>query len=661
GLIIFLDLRERSTTGYKLPLFFRILVLIFLILILIGAVFRFNFTRSAKIPILVLIDASKSMASATNQEMVEPLISKIKQTNKRFRVFSFADSVGEMFNYQNPTGLRTNISQALSFAQKHLPGAIVLISDGQHNYGPDPVALAKSSIAPIYPIGLGPKAKNDIAIEQVRHPIRCYQDDTIDISARIKNQGFNNQSVKVSLWARKQLIASQPISFAQSNIIQEVNFRIIAESAGRINYTLRIDSLSDEADYQNNRRNFTIEVLKGRLQIIYFTNSPSFNTRFILSALKADKNFTVLPIISFTGSAVKSLTDQPLDQVFTKADVLILDNVSELQLDNTLKNYLQNWHKQGKGILLLTGENFKPKTFLNEISPFEFDKINIVRKEYFFDLTDEGLVSTLFTTTTGTNILSNAPPLWAICVPTNIKPNTLIWAKSIPDSVPLIGYRKYQDSKVMVITGYPIWRLGFSAIETERSASQFQILLINLMRFLAIKEMENFRLLTNKANYLAGEEIIFNLLATTPNGKPWTNLDIKIPVPNSKISLPLFEIYPGNYQGSIPTLSPGTYEFTAQINQDEKNIGSAKVIVNIMEQSIEDITGLNSDLLQRIAEASNGRYYTYDEFLQETFVPQMAKYQKRWSLAFSYNPYIFIIVVALFSVSLFLRKKRGLL
>ncbi|MCX8014634.1 MAG: hypothetical protein N2748_01315, partial [candidate division WOR-3 bacterium] len=80
GLSILLYFREKASSGYKLPLFLRILVVIFLVLVLIGAVFRFNFTRSAKIPILVLIDASKSMASATNQEMVEPLISKIKQT-----------------------------------------------------------------------------------------------------------------------------------------------------------------------------------------------------------------------------------------------------------------------------------------------------------------------------------------------------------------------------------------------------------------------------------------------------------------------------------------------------------------------------------------------------------------------------------------------------
>lgn len=666
ALVILLYLKERNLANFKLPFVLRILVLLFLILILIGSVFRFNFTRSARIPILILVDASKSMSSIENPRLIEEVINKVKLTNYRVRIFSFADSIGKMLDYQNPTGLRTDIAQALNFAHKQKPGAIVLISDGQHNYGSDPINYAKNSVAPIYTIGIGPKQKNDLSIEQIRHPIRCFQGDTIDINAHIKYRGFDNQVevpklVKISLFTRERLIASQTVNFVRPNIIQEVAFRIVAETSGRRNYSLRIESLPEEDNYQNNRKNFIIDVLKGRWQIIYFTNAPSYNTRFILSTLRADKNFTVHPLINFVANETKVLTDQPKDKLFTEADVLIIDNVSELRLDNTMRNYLQKWIAQSKGILILSGENYRAQTFLNEIAPFEFDRMNVARKEYFFNLTDEGIISTLFTTATGANLLDNTPPLWGISVPTKIKPDAIIWAKSNPDSLPLIGYRKYKNCKTILITGFPIWRLGFSAIETERINSQFQNFLTNLIRFLAIKEVENFRLLTNKNNYLAGEEVVFQLIATTPNGKPWSNLDAKILISDTKISLPLFEISPGNYEGSIQTLLPGTYQVVCQITQDNKPIGTAKTTITINEQSVEDITGLNADLLQSIAQASNGRYYSYEEFIQEPFTPQLAKYQRRFSLAISYNPYIYIIIALIFSLGLFLRKKAGLL
>ncbi|MEO0091195.1 MAG: vWA domain-containing protein [candidate division WOR-3 bacterium] len=661
GLLIFLYFKERIFSGFKLPLFLRILVLVFLILVLIGSVLRFSFTRQAKIPILVLVDASKSMSSSDNPQIIEQVISKIRQTNTRKKLFSFADSVGKHFDYQNPTGERTNIARALGFAQKQMPGAIVLISDGQHNYGSDPVNLAKSSTCPIYTIGIGREQKNDLSIEYLRYPLKCYQGDTIDIYARIRNQGFNNQLVKVSLFRKEQPIASQTVPLVQSNLLQEVDFKIVAETSGRLNYSLKIESLPDEESYLNNRKNFTIEALKSRWQILYFTNTPSYNTRFIISALNADKNLIVYPIISFMSNTTKSLTGQPLDKIFADADVLILDNISEAQLDNTIRNYLINWHKQSKGILVLVGESFKPQIFLNEISPFRFDKINISRKEYFFDLTVPGLTSTLFTTPTGTNILDNTPPLWGICVPSDIKPEAVVWAKSKPDSLPMIGYWKYKNSKIILVSAFPFWRIGFSAIETDRASQQFQNLLTNFMRFLAIKDVENFRLVTNKTSYLAGEEIVFNLIATTPDGKPWQGLDIKIPIPNTKISLPLYELSAGNYEGTFQAFSPGTYELEAQITQNNKPIGTVKTTLTINEQSVEDLVGLNSDLLQKIAQASNGRYYTPEEFLKETFAPQLAKYQRRFSLALSYNPIIYGLIAILFSIGLFLRKKRGLL
>jgi hypothetical protein len=665
GLLVFLYLKERKTPGYKTPTIFRVIVLILLILIILGNIFKFSYHQSAKVPLLVLVDASKSINVGDNLAKIKEVVNKIDKEPFGKKLYSFSDSIGPLDNYQKAMGGKTDINQALSFAQKNRPGAVILISDGQQNTNSDPTIIAQGLEAPIYTVGIGSEQKQDIAIKSIQKPLSSFWGDSFDITARVQSRGFDNQHVKVSLEHKGKDIASKEIIVSGNNVTQEVNFRVLPETIGKHSYRIKLDNLPMEATYANNQRDFSIEVLKNRWQILYITNSPSFNTRFLISDLESrndnEASFTVIPMVALSGRDFELPKDMPTDKAFQTCDVIILDNIDEGSLNSNTITYLKNQIDQNKGILILGGENFNPRNFLRDISPFEFTTTKVEKKDVFLELTEAGAATPIFFNEQSEYLLDNVPPLWGYNAAVNVKPEAAVWALTKDDKKPLIGFRLYKNSKVVLVSGFPLWRLGFSSVETDKTKQKFDVFLKNLIRFLAIREFEPFRLVTDKPDYLSGEDIIFNLLATTPDGRNWSNLDVKVEIPSTKVTLPLYESNPGTYEVNTEALLPGEYQAEALISKDGKLIGKANITFTVTQQSIEDITGLNSDLLMKLSNITKGRYYTADQFLNESFAPTIIKYKRNISLTFHNNPYIYVTVTLLFGILLYLRKKRGFL
>ncbi|MEO0083174.1 MAG: vWA domain-containing protein [candidate division WOR-3 bacterium] len=661
---VLLFLKDRKAGDYKAHSFLRLVILLLVILMLLGYVFRLTFTQSPKIPILVLVDISKSMDIKDNITQVNQVVDKINKLPNKKQVFSFGDSVFSVYRYEQPFANRTDITKALSFAKNKKPGCIVLVSDGQHNAENDPMMIVKAIQSPIYTIGIGAEQKSDIAIHSIIKPWQSFFGDTVNIIVRIENNGFYREHTKIRLMRKGKEILNNVVQFSDRDVIQEVSFKVVPETTGKIVYTVKIDSLFNEATYLNNAKEIVIDVIKNRWQIVYLTNAPSFNTRFLPANLTANEDysaqFTVIPIVAFVNQNFQILKQISLDQALQAADAIILDNIDETKMPSEMSAKLKTQISTGKGVLILTGENFR-LTSLSDIMPFEFKKENIIKKDIFLELTDVGAVNPIFYDETNQFLLNNTPPLWGLHPITNLKPSTIIWAVSKEDKNPLIVYYQYQKSKIVAVTGFPIWRWSFSAIETEKTQQNFSRFIKNLMRFLSVKDLTPFRLVTNKSEYLTGEPIFFNLFATSSDGSRWSGLNVELDVPNFKVTIPLYEADAGIYQGESYAFMPGEHFAQAKISKDGKEIGTAKTSFLVTQQSIENITGLNADLLNKLANATGGKYYPADEFLKQTFYPEIVKYKKSLRFAFYNNPYIYVIVTIIFGIVLFLRKKKGFL
>ncbi|MEO0071844.1 MAG: hypothetical protein ABIK10_00185 [candidate division WOR-3 bacterium] len=461
-------------------------MLLLLILMLFEVRFTFSVTRRAKIPILVLIDNSRSFVSKDNAQIVKSVLKKLSSFRADSRFYLFSDTILP-FKDDTQVGARTDIAQALSFALAKKPGAVVIISDGLHNYGGDPITVAQNFSCPVYAIGIGREFSKDIYMDEIQYPARVFLSDTVEIICRIGNYQMANYITNIKLKKGSEIIQKQNLSITTPNTLQEVIFKILPKTTGRHSFVVEIDSAPDEENYQNNRREFSFEVIKNRYTVVYITNAPSFNTRFILNALRntSEAEFSVYPYIAFVGRNYQGVTAEPLAQVAPVCDVLILDDINENELTSEIKTFLNDHLKAKKGFLILAQENFKPSDFLNTILPADYSKTNIIKRDLVYTITNEARATPIFYNSTGEYLLEKAAPFLGARVPTALKPNTTVWLYNPDNNIPLMLSSRYQGSKVILIAGFPIFRLGFGGLDREIQSLRFREFLGNLARFLA--------------------------------------------------------------------------------------------------------------------------------------------------------------------------------
>jgi hypothetical protein len=651
------DLKARN---YGRLFIFRILVIIFLSLMLIGNIIAFTFSQSPKIPLLVLTDVSPSMKDKINQ--TQSLLTQFKSAVKyKTQYFAFADSLLGSLKTDSLSieGNRTDITKTLSMAKRKSPGAILLLSDGQQNTLSDPVAVASELPFPVYTLGLGRTTEKDVSIRTLSAPKQVYLGETANVMVRIMSQGLSSKKAKVSLLQGTKELQQQTVNLSDAASEQELNFRIIPTEVGKNIYKVTASSFEEEVNLLNNEKDFGITVLKSKLKVMLLTNSPDFNLRFLIEALKTEL-VEVVPVFAFQGNRFQTTTDRGIkDFIFQlDFDVLILDNFDANQVSADISNQIQKFVEDGSGLLVLWGEKGRFNQILSSILPFVHNQ-RVIRKEIFIKLTDQGVTVPIFFDG-GENLLDNTPPLLGIGEVKEPQKETQVWATADPLGSPLIGYRKFSKGKVIEITGYPIWRLGFYGQDLENSQKKFQKFLIQTARFLALKDFERFSLETDQPIYQTGEKVVFTFHVYQEDGRPWEGLDVNLIVGQEKI--PMVEVTNGIYEKTVEALPAKDYTVRAIANLDTLKVGEAKTDFRVSETNIEMVeTGLNADLLKRIAQASGGEYYDATSFPVNNFEITLAKYHNTFRFDPRRSVYLYVILAGLFLIELYFRKRRGLM
>ncbi|MFB0508985.1 MAG: hypothetical protein ACETVX_00650 [bacterium] len=641
---------------------FRILVVVCLSFILIGNIINFSLVKSAKTPLLLLVDISPSMKDKL--ESVKEFITNFKQYAKHKTQYqSFADSIIGAVDLERIEflGEKTDIAKTLTMAEKKEPGAVVMLSDGQHNTMSDPYLVATQVPFPVYAMGFGKTVEHDVAISRLNAPKRIFLEDTANITVRIMSQGLDNKKAKVSLVQGNTELKSQNVILTDVRAEQELNFWVVPDEIGKMIYKVKVSGFEEEDNYSNNEKEFGINVLKSKLKIIVLTNSPSLNMRFMVSALAKEK-VDVLPVIAFQGSRLQTTTEHGMkDIVFSPTcDVMILDNFDANRLADNINNQISNFVREGGGLLFFFGEKTRLNPMLSDLLPFNHNS-RIIRKETFAKLNEQGVTVPIFFDA-GENLLDNTPPILGLAEVKEFKKEAWVWAVAEPSAMPLIGFWKFGKGKVIEITGFPFWRFGFYGRDLAATQQKFHKLLIQFCRFLALKDFEMFSLATDQLIYNAGEAINFTFHAYQEDGRPWQGLNVNLFISKKHNPVPMVEVSSGIYETAVEALLAQDYTVTAVARLDTLKVGEAKTDFRVSETNIEMLeTRLNSDLLKRIAELSGGEYFAAESFSAEEFDFNFARYRKTFRFDPRRLPYLYVILAGLFLIELYIRKRRGLM
>jgi hypothetical protein len=639
------------------------MAIIIFMLIAGGAVYTYTFKSPPRPGALYLIDLSQSMSLENKAAELSRVLEKnLVAKNISTEYWGFSDSVRSLKTLAtlDLRGRRTDIGGALSAARRKNPGSILLLSDGWHNGRPDPQRIAAGLGIPVYAIGLGKEPIRDVVLNRIHTPQRAYLNDTITVLARLQSFGFQNDRAKVRLFDGQKILNEQTIPLSASSAEQEVEFKLVPKTIGRKIYSVVVEEKPGEDNYQNNRRDFGLDILKRQQRILYLSNAPNPNSQFLKTVLAGEEVELVI-VVALTANRFQSITaDGAIDFLFPSrldCDCLILDNIDATRLNSQVTASVTNYARTG-GVLVLGGAEFRPAG-LAAILPF-LPKGTVAHRELFLAPAPDGIASPLFADGE-TDLLADVPPFYAGNESQGLNPDGRVLAWDAKSKIPLIGYRRLGTGRILEFSFFPLWRWGLSLVGIGKTQDLFKKFLMNCLYFLSLRDEQLFRLSLDKSQYFAGEDINFIFEARLVTGAPLSGLDASVAISPAGKSMPMVERSDGVYEASWPGLAPGTYRVTARGLRDGKSVGEAAAECAVSEQSLEFLdTGRNAELLKKIAEASGGKYYGVESLPPAGIAVTLAPRKKTFRFAPQNNPFFYLAFAALFGLELFLRKRRGM-
>ncbi len=649
-LLVFLVYRQELKRRDNILLFvLRLVVIGLLVFIIIGQAVKFRW-QSRPSRVIFLVDRSASMDAVADDSTVNQALATLvnKFQGVKPEVWVFGDTFLKGAEAK-PGRERTRLARALAEAGKSMPGAIVVLSDGQDNSESDPITAAGSVKVPIYTVGFRITGQRNLSIKDVTAPVTVYQGDTVTVKVVVASGGFNPGERAVVRLADR----SREIPLTSDLNEQEVVFPINFTEPGRKVIQVVAESVVGELTYVDNQRAISIDVLPSRIKTIYITNRPGFPTRFILRALEKDSRVALVRAVAFTGG---------LDfagKFISEADVLILDNVAENRGDDAFWRAVKQKVEAGRGVFVIAGDNFKPGGYLSDLLPIKEPKLVSGSFSPYVNQTGENPLGVL-----ADEIDFDAlPPFNGMWQGVAVSSRISVWLRAQENDEPLLLAGRAGKGRVVYLAGVGLWRWGFLPGQQWRE-TPLERLLSGIIRYLNEPDTVRFVLETESGEFLAGQPVRLNLRARTPEGEPWDGLDVRLKLNDTAgkfFSLPMRGKGLGRYEVEVTGLAPGGYEVVADVFWNEMLMGSVKGEVSVSEQSAELVRlGLNSALLRRIAELSGGRFF-YAESIEYIHNQELRLgfYQHQFSLQPRRLPWCYALLAVIFGVELVLRRRRG--
>ncbi len=654
----------------------RLLAFVCLFLVLAEPILAIFLVSKEKPVVAVLVDRSGSMKKQNRMKQAEEAVKKLtsQKGDWEYRLLDFGDTLADYQSLSPSQATATAIGSALPYASEtpHLAGAVV-VSDGGNNSGPDPVKVAEKLGVPVYAVAVGEEERTiDLGIEKINHPPMAFEGTPVKIEFVISAEGVGKAKLPLALSRGNRRIAAPLVDFSGDGE-QTVEIELTPDSVGTMTFSAGLPVLAKEEQTKNNRRVFSMRVLKAKLKVLLVSGQPGWNYRFLAEVLEENSRLEVEGLVYGPGGRplynTSPLSSRNLDQY----DLLIFSDFRPglfLGMDARLAAAVRD---KGKGAFFLLSPEFlseAPSPALGALLPLDFKKRlpSASGPVGDLDLTAEGeahpATRLLSDPSELARIWKNLPPLEGVITSslTSTAGTVLatVGATEEGGRYPAVAAKNFGKGRVLASAVFPLWKWYFLPLGTFSEDTTFAWFVNQSAGWLAGSEEEDrFNLATDKLVYQSGEEINFSATAFDEGRKPFEGLDVKVRLKGAK-ELLLYEEAAGRYAGRSGIIAPGSYEIYAEFAQGGKKAGAAKSKFIVEELSLEDqAASYNPTLLEKMASVSGGEFYRPEEAerFAEDFSPQREELseKKEWELA--HQP-LFLIGMIFFLVSEWYLRRR---
>ena len=633
--------------------FLRFLAWFGAMLLLINPKFTTNEYRIEKANLMVLVDNSSSMKDSGILQTLQTLKEQNELSDKfNIHYHSFGNRLNDSDSTTFSEG-NTNIAKALKSLKTIYGadnGAVVLLSDGNQTLGEDYEFYAKKQRLPVYPIVIGDTTTyEDLRIDQVNVNKYAFLKNKYPFEAYVSYQGNGPVSTVVTITINGKSVYRQTLDFTNTSKTKTINTLLNANSVGVKNIRISVGQLNAERNTQNNSRSVAVEVIDEKTNITIVSD-------------------VLHPDIGALKKAIESNEQRAVSIQKSNANTNDRDNVNLFilyQPTPSFKGLYEYIEQKNANTFTIIGPktdlnflNSAQQTFNQQLFNYTEETFPILNPGFsFFDVSDFSV--------------DDFPPLDANMGTINIrKPGETILSRKVrgvPLKEPLLHVTEQEGQREALLFGENIWKWRAQSYRNTKNFKNFDDFIGKLIRYLAItKPKTRFSLDyepvyegTNNAKITA----TYFDKAFEFDENAVIDLQLKHTETGALRQLTML-LKNGFFEADLSNLSPGEYDFTATVANDNISKSGRFTILDFdVEQRF-----LSSDYkkLDRLAQGTSGKRYFSDQtknltdelMASDRFLPVQKSEQNIVSLV-DFRLLLAFIVTTL-ALEWFIRKYNGL-
>ena len=207
---------------------------------------------------VILIDNSSSIRKDSTINVVDQIKriqNQLESEGLKVRLRNldvYFDDINELDFNSEATDLNSALKAVRQDYEQQNLAAVVLVSDGIHNYGISPQFLPLNY--PVYSLGLGDTIpEKDLSIKRLNYNKVVYQGNRFPIVVDIFNNGYVGERINLSVSKQGQVLENQSFILTGDQQVNTFEFILETEDLGIEIYTAAIQVFPDESSIANNK------------------------------------------------------------------------------------------------------------------------------------------------------------------------------------------------------------------------------------------------------------------------------------------------------------------------------------------------------------------------------------------------------------------------